>query len=122
MRKQRLDAVSHIAAELLATETAIDAALAQVGRLATALPTARSTAGLSAVVGQDAMERAGQTLSALLQARRGIVETHHELSNIQAQIGLRTYAVGGLGDKPPATDIAQTGRHLRSVEDGREAA
>ena len=122
MRKQRLDAASHIAAELLATETAIDAALAQVGRLATALPTARSTAGLSAVVGQNAMERAGQTLSALLQARRGIVETHNELSTVRDQIGLRTYAAGTLGDKPPVGDIAQTNRVLQVIEAGQQAA
>lgn len=121
MRKQRLDAASHIAAELLATETAIDAALAQVGRLASALPTARGAAGLSAVVGQSAMERAGQTLSALLQARRGIVETHHELSAVRTQIGLRTQALGDLGDKPPIQDAAMPG-HLRSVGLEREAA
>ncbi len=121
MRKQRLDAASHIAAELLATETAIDAALAQVGRLATALPTARGAAGLSAVVGQDAMERAGQTLAALLQARRGIVETHHELSAVQVQIGLRTFAAGDLGDKPPIKDSAHPG-HLRPVATGLAAA
>ena len=68
------------------------------------------------------MERAGQTLSALLQARRGIVETHNELSVVKDQIGLRTTAVGGAGDKPPINDIAQTSRIASLVAEERQAA
>ncbi|MFZ5668803.1 MAG: hypothetical protein ACOY4K_04870 [Pseudomonadota bacterium] len=88
-----------IADQLFAAETAIDDALSAVATLAAMLPTARIEANLSAVVGQGVFDRSSQTIAALTEARRGIVETHRELSGVQVQVGLGRVAFGG-EDKP----------------------
>jgi len=112
--------VAHqIADQLFAAEAAIDGALSAVAALAAMLPNARIEARLSAVVGQNVIERASQTIAALADARRGIVETHHELSSVQGQIGLGAMALGGV-DKPEEAP-ARTGR-LAAVAGGRDAA
>ncbi|HEX3699745.1 MAG TPA: hypothetical protein VHV27_03635, partial [Phenylobacterium sp.] len=77
-------------------------------------------AGLSALIGQDAVERASQAIAALAEARRAIVETHKELSLAQEQAGLGavTMDTPGLPVKPPATGIEGERvrmRHIRPV-------
>lgn len=88
-----------IADQLFVAETAIDGALSAVATLAAMLPNARMEARLSAVVGQEVFDRSSQTIAALTEARRGIVETHRELSGVQAKVGLAGVAFGG-EDKP----------------------
>ena len=66
------------------------------------MPALRKAAGASALIGQDAVERASQAIMALAEARRAIVETHKELSVVQGQIGLGAVTMGGdPGEKPP---------------------
>jgi hypothetical protein len=76
------------------------------------MPSLRKQVGASALIGQDALERASQAIAALADARRAIVETHKELSIVQTQIGLGavTMADPGSGQKPPSM----------SAEDARE--
>lgn len=112
--------VAHqVADQLFAAEAAIDSALSAVASLTAMLPTARMDARISAVVGQNVFERTSETIAALASARRGIVETHRELSGVQNEIGLRHVALGGW-DKPE-TDVPRTGR-LAAVTGGRDAA
>jgi hypothetical protein len=82
------------------------------------MPALRAQAGASALIGQDAVERASQAIMALAEARRAIVETHKELSIAQYQIGLGAVAVDTGGDKPPIgieQEAAMGGRRLRAV-------
>jgi hypothetical protein len=99
MLNKRRHAAQEVAARLIAAEEAIDAALTAVADLNGYIPVARCEANLSAVIGQGAVEAAAETLAALVRARRGIVDTHHQLAETRDQIGLRTMALGGLGDK-----------------------
>jgi hypothetical protein len=78
------------------------------------MPSLRKDAGASALIGQDAVERASQAIMALADARRAIVETHKELSIVQTQIGLGAVTMVDPtgGDKPPAT-FASGDREIR---------
>ena len=123
MLKQRRMVAEQIAGALFEAEHAIDAAIAKTAALTGVMPQLRSQAGASALVGQDAVERASQAIMALAEARRAIVETHKELSIAQAQIGLGAVTMndptGGGATKPPllAQDesIPVGGRAIRPV-------
>lgn len=95
----RIEIAHRVADQLFSTEAAIDAALSQAAALAGLMPSIRADAQLSAIVGQDALERAIEVVSALGAARRQIVETHRQLSVTQRKMGLGHLAFGG-GDKP----------------------
>ena len=88
MLKERRMAAQEVATALFEAETAIDAALSKTAALTGVMPALRKAAGASALIGQDAVERASQAIMALAEARRAIVETHKELSVVQGQIGL----------------------------------
>jgi hypothetical protein len=77
------------------------------------MPEVRQDARFSALIGQDAIKQAIEAMAALGEARRGIVETHRELTVAQHQVGLGAVAIGGGEEKPPQQ--AATPRHLRSV-------
>ena len=103
MLKQRRMVAEQIAGALFEAEAAIDAAIAKTAALTGVMPQLRKEAGASALIGQDAVERASQTIMALADARRAIVETHKELSIAQTQIGLGAVVLvdPGTGKPPP---------------------
>lgn len=112
MLKERRMAAEQVAGALFEAEAAIDAAISKTALLTGVMPTLRKQAGASALIGQDAVERASQAIMALAEARRAIVETHKELSIAQGQIGLGAVRMGGdPGDKPP--EAAATSERLR---------
>jgi hypothetical protein len=121
MLKQRRMVAEQIAGALFEAEHAIDAAIAKTAALTGVMPQLRREAGASALIGQDAVERASQAIMALAEARRAIVETHKELSIAQTQIGLGAVTMTDpTGDsKPPllATEQAPAlgRRALRAV-------
>jgi hypothetical protein len=122
MLKQRRMVAEQIASALFEAEAAIDAAITKTATLTGVMPSLRKEAGASALIGQDAVERASQAIMALADARRAIVETHKELSIAQTQIGLGAVVLvdPGSGDKPPplfaSEDQRQVGRRaLRAV-------
>ena len=117
MLQHRRQAAEQVAQSLFETEAAIDAAIAAAAKLTGLMPSARTDAKLSAVVGQDAFEIASVTLNELIQARRSIVQTHNTLVDVQTQVGLRAVSFGGGIDKPSAE---QAGERTLSVV--REAA
>ena len=114
MLKQRRMVAEQVAGALFEAEAAIDAALAKTAALTGIMPALRREAGASALIGQDAVERASQAITALADARRAIVETHKELSIVQDQIGLGAVAVGDGGDKF-AMEFAQRDRRERRM-------
>src|ERR1041384_5976508 len=102
MLKERRLVAEQGAGALCEAEAAVDAALSKPAHLTGVMPLLRKQAGASALIGQDAVERASQAIMALAEARRAIVETHKELSIVQGQIGLGAVRMGGdPGDKPP---------------------
>lgn len=115
MLKQRRMVAEKIASALFEAEAAIDAALSKTAMLTGVMPSLRKEAGASALIGQDAVERASQAIMALAEARRMIVETHKELSICQEQIGLGAVMVGTDGEKPPVEGLLRSGRRLREV-------
>jgi hypothetical protein len=121
MLKQRRQVAEQIAGALFEAEDAIDTALAKTAALTGAMPALRAQAGASALIGQDAVERASQAIMALAEARRAIVEAHKELSLAQTQIGLGAVTLtGDQGTKPPPLfaqeETVQVGRRaLRTV-------
>lgn len=108
-----------VADQLFAAEAAIDNALSAVATLTAMLPNARIEARLSAVVGQGVFERSCQTIAALIEARRGIVETHRELTDVQHSVGLGAVSLGG-HDKPDENEPPIENR-LRTVARSRAA-
>jgi hypothetical protein len=116
MLKQRRLIAEQIADALFQAEAAIDMALSKTATLTGVMPALRGDAGLSALIGQDAVERASQAIAALADARRAIVETHKELSVVQGQIGLGAVRMtGDAGDKPPPQGVELAQRSLRSL-------
>lgn len=101
MLKQRRNAAENLMRRLLVTEQAVDEAIGKMADLAGYMPTARVDAHLSAVVGQDAIAQAADTLSALVGARGQLVATHNRLAETRDQIGLRAMAMGSDDMKPP---------------------
>jgi len=101
MLKQRRLAAETVAEALFAAEKAIDAAISQTALLAGLMPSTRQNANLSAIVGQDALMGAIETMQALGLARQNIVATHKQLTIAQRDIGLGAVAFGGGGEKPP---------------------
>lgn len=113
MLKQRREAAESVAEALFAAEKAIDAAIATTATLAALMPTSRQAAHLSALVGQDAIMSAINTMQALAAAREGIVTTHKHLSVAQHDIGLSRVAFGD-GAVKPGSPESTTG-HLVTV-------
>lgn len=114
MLKERREAAQKVAESLFAVEAAIDVALARAAELNAAIPIVRAELKLSAVVGQDAIDRAAESLSLLVKARRQMVETHHALEETRIQIGLREVSVGDLTPKP-APPSGRLPDHIRAV-------
>ncbi|WP_205853710.1 hypothetical protein [Phenylobacterium deserti] len=114
MLKQRRMAAEQIASALFEAEAAIDVALAKTAALTGAMPALRKQAGASALVGQEAVERASQAIMALAEARRAIVETHRELDTAKEYVGLGAVTLVDEGSAKP-TGYARSARALRQV-------
>ena len=101
MLKQRRAAAETVAEALFAAEKAIDAAIATTATLAALMPSSRQAANLSALIGQDAIMSAINTMQALGVAREGIVTTHKHLTVAQHDIGLSAVSFDdGFGEAP----------------------
>jgi len=116
MLKERRLAAEQIAAALWDAESAVDLALTKAATFTGSMPLLRRQAGASALIGQDAVERASQAIMALAEARRAIVETHKELSIVQGQIGLGAVRMAGdAGEKPPPTGLEVDRVRMRNL-------
>ncbi len=115
MLKQRRVIADKIAASLFEAEAAIDVALAKTAHLAGVMPALRLEAQVSALIGQDALERTSEAFAHLAAARRAIVKTHKELSLVQKQVGLGAVMFGDPGDKPPLVAQSAATPRLKAV-------
>ena len=116
MLKERRMVAQQVAGALFEAEAAIDAAISKTAHLTGVMPALRRQAGASALIGQDAVERASQAIMALAEARRAIVETHKELSVVQGQIGLGAVRMAGEpGEKPPPEGLEVERVRMRNL-------
>lgn len=116
---KRSDAARAGAEKLKRAEAAIDAALRETAELVGLLPSLRLDAQLSAVIGQEAIETLGDTLTHILSARRTIVKAHSDLAEVRTQIGCGALAVGDMGKSADGDTPRTSGLH--ALEGGRAA-
>ncbi|WP_293676068.1 hypothetical protein [uncultured Phenylobacterium sp.] len=122
MLKERRMVAEQVAGALWDAEAAIDAALSKTAHLTGMMPQLRQQAGASALIGQDALERASAAILALAEARRAIVETHKELSIVQGQIGLGAVKLNGDPMTTKPAPIERAGEHqMRQIRAVRAA-
>ena len=121
MLKQRRLAAETVAEALFAAELAIDLAIARTAHLAGLMPASRESANLSALIGQDALMGAIDTIQALGLARQNIVDTHKRLSVAQRDIGLAAVSFGSGGKKPPSPEGRLADGRLEIVKPVRAA-
>lgn len=92
----RQDVAKTIVAEIGPFEIAVDIALARAGRVIAALAEGRIEAQVAPGTGHAAIMGAIASMSALGQAREGVVTTRRELVLARAQTGLREVGIGSL--------------------------
>lgn len=121
MLKERRLAAEQIAVALWDAESAIDVALMKTANFTGQMPALRRQAGASALIGQEAVERASQAVVALAEARRALVEAHKELTLAKQQVGLGAVTMDENGTGKPPIQIETTagagnrGRALRAI-------
>jgi hypothetical protein len=99
MRSEILVTARRIAGELRSSENDCDLALATNARLVASLLDARRQAGLPAVTGREALERALEAVVCAGQARGKLLDAHAAL----AELNLRELATGDLSECPKLT-------------------
>jgi len=92
----RLTTATEVAQELVATEAAVEAALAQAVRLLRRMMDARRELGLRVGVGEPALRSVTAAVSSLGQAQQDMVRTHGDLHALQRDLGFSATAFGPL--------------------------
>lgn len=95
----RTETINKVAADLYASEKAIDAAIVQATTLIQTFITARAELSASAVAGTTSQTKAMESIAALGAAREAIVACHNELARDHRRMGYGVYNVGPI-DKP----------------------
>jgi len=98
-----------VANKLFATEDAVDTAIVEASKLMAGLIDARHEMRLSAVVGDDVVAKVAAALGALAEARKAVVESHHELAEVKLRVGIRTKLIGVTDKSAAATHEPVTG-------------
>jgi hypothetical protein len=110
MLNQRLKAARSVAEELHRFENALDETISCGAQFSSRLVIARMEANLSAVVGQEALNKVFASLSAIVAARGQLVTAHHELKTVADDIGLQTVGFGQM--KPRVVTPVPLTNHL----------
>ncbi len=122
---KRVDAVLQSTEKLVAAENAVGAAFSLVARFAGELEDMRMAAGLSAVIGQEALAEVAQAVSLLTEARGAMVRAHGRLDEVKTRIGCRTVLGSNgsdKGDNSPTGPTLPTGELERKHERIRRVA
>jgi hypothetical protein len=91
---ERTEVVAGVAAELYATEHAVDAAIAQATALVQGMIAARGDLALSPVAFTASQTKAMETIAALGAAREAIVAAHAEMQKDHRRMGWGVFAAG----------------------------
>lgn len=101
MRKERtLNVAKGLAAQLHATEEAIDTALSEAAHLIDAYITSRRAVHLSTTVPGDVHENTLKAMMALNSAQQYMTAAHNGLSRLQERLGIDISAVVPVQDFP----------------------
>jgi hypothetical protein len=92
----RKTTAAEIARELTETEAAVDTALTRAVRLMRRMMEARRELGLPVGVGEPALHRVTEAISALGQAQLDMARTHGDLHALQNDLGLGGLTFGPL--------------------------
>lgn len=103
MLKERLNAAHKIASALRPAETDIDTAIASISRLIATVAESRRDARVGFNLCQESLAQLGQAMIGLTSARSNVVNAHAALAKDRIDAGLRTVAIGDVGDCPPAS-------------------
>ncbi len=95
---EKVFVVKRVAEKLWASEDAIDGAIAKASVLMGGLVEAKEELKLSATFTDEATSKIAESMKALADARRAMVEAHAALNECQLRLGVRVKA-GGF--KPP---------------------
>ena len=99
----RTDAVAAVAAELYATEKAVDDAIVHATSLIQSMIAGRAALSLSPVSGSESQAKVMETLAALSAARECIVASHAVMQKDHRRMGWGVYAAGPV-EKPKEWD------------------
>ena len=88
--------VARLASDLFQAEASQDEAVNQLGRLAQSLTRSRREAGLSAMVGQAAVDALAEAVTAQVGAQRAMVALHEALAEVKRTTSYRGIRMGGL--------------------------
>ncbi|MCR5874185.1 hypothetical protein LRS10_08440 [Phenylobacterium sp. J426] len=94
---EKVFVAQQVANKLIATEHAVDGALAEAAELMSAMIAARKDVNASLVFADDCQVKLMDALKALSEARTAMVGVHHELYEAKLRLGIRTKM--GLEDK-----------------------
>lgn len=113
----RDDFAQALAQRLWETEDGIDRTLAQIAELTAFMAVGRIDAGVSAVVGQEALTGVAQAIGRLNEARAELVQTHMRLAKDARRMGMQwSPRAGGPIAKPDEDGpLRPTGRVLQRV-------
>ncbi|WP_448659202.1 hypothetical protein ACPVPU_01730 [Sphingomonas sp. CJ99] len=114
MRKERVAAATAIADQLFPLEASIDTAIAYNAGLIRSIVEGRMAAGVAVHFGQDAIDKAAETILSLSSARRAAIATHDELAQVKTSMGLSNFSFGDVRPKP-APPSGETERRIRAV-------
>ncbi|WP_230770214.1 hypothetical protein [Sphingomonas sp. Leaf4] len=114
----RKEAARNVVTNLAPFETSVDIALAQAGRFLATLAEGRLEAQVGPSVGHKAIMSMIATMTALGQARVGMVDTRRELALTRCRLGMREVGIGSLvGCPEEETKAATSGSNVRSLVD-----
>ena len=95
---EKVFVAQRVAKKLIATEHAVDGALAEAAELMSGMITARKDVNASLVFADDVQVKLMDAMKALSEARSAMVAVHHELNEAKLRLGIRTKM--GFEDKP----------------------
>jgi hypothetical protein len=105
---ERNEAAARVAAALIDTEYALDAAFGRMAGLLGTVTQTRQDANWSILVGQDAVNEIAAALPEMTAVRDRIIAAHRRLDRWQKRMGLEPHMDGGT-DKPPSSDGVEPG-------------
>lgn len=98
MLQDRLAAAHRIANHLTAAEEAIDDAIITLSTLMAALPAERRAVKLRPALGHEAMAKTAHAIALSGELRTAIIDAHKALFTVQAEVGLKAFAIGPTAD------------------------
>lgn len=108
----KTEVIANVAADLYASEQALDAAITHATTLVQSMIGCRAALGISAVAGAEAQSKALEAIASLGVARQAMIVCHEQMAKDHRRLGYGTYA-GPLG-KPEEDGPVVIGR-LRAV-------